>query len=114
MNKRIISGLAAIVLTFSGAGTALANIADLHFDVAASAAEIVDSGTCGEDMTWTFDDEGTLTVSGKGEMNDYGDDENAPWQSYRDDIKKIVITGEVTHIGDRAFKDCRKARGPRQ
>ena len=33
-----------------------------------SAAELVDSGTCGKNLTWTLDDEGTLTISGTGEM----------------------------------------------
>ena len=39
--------------------------------VVSFATEIVDSGTCGENLTWTLDDEGTLTISGEGEMNDY-------------------------------------------
>ena len=32
------------------------------------------SGTCGKNganVTWTLDDEGTLTISGEGEMGDY-------------------------------------------
>ncbi len=36
-----------------------------------SAATIVDYGTCGDNMTWTLDSDGTLTVSGMGVMNDY-------------------------------------------
>lgn len=32
----------------------------------AAAAEI-DSGTCGDGLTWTLDDAGTLTVSGAGD-----------------------------------------------
>ena len=29
-------------------------------------------GTCGENLTWTLDDEGTLTIRGTGGMKDYG------------------------------------------
>ena len=33
-----------------------------------AADEAVASGTCGENLMWTLDDEGTLTISGTGEM----------------------------------------------
>ena len=33
---------------------------------------IVASGTCGDNLTWALDDEGTLTISGEGEMDYYG------------------------------------------
>ena len=39
--------------------------------VGASAAEIVDSGNCGDNLTWTLDSEGTLTISGNGSMENY-------------------------------------------
>lgn len=29
-------------------------------------AAVVDSGTCGTNLTWTLDDNGTLTISGTG------------------------------------------------
>ena len=40
--------------------------------VGAQAAEIVESGSCGNGLTWTLDDEGTLTISGSGKIADYG------------------------------------------
>ncbi len=36
--------------------------------LSAAADEIVDSGTCGDHLTWTLDSEGTLTISGRGEV----------------------------------------------
>lgn len=50
--------------------------------VNAQAAEIVDSGTCGENVTWTLDSAGTLTISGTGLMKDYINGNLAPWYSY--------------------------------
>ena len=38
---------------------------------AACGATIVDSGKCGENLTWELDSEGTLTISGTGEMDSY-------------------------------------------
>ncbi len=70
----------------------------------AKAAEIIDSGTCGDNLTWTLDDEGTLTISGTGEMHNY--DYNAsPWFG-NSSIKTIIMGNEVTSIGSQAFREC--------
>ena len=74
----------------------------LTFSAAAESA-VVESGTCGENLTWTLDAAGTLTVSGTGAMGDYY---RAPWYSNRDSIKAVVIESGVTTIGDSAFEDC--------
>ncbi len=79
------------------------------FSLSTEAAEIVNSGTCGENLTWTLDDEGTLIISGTGEMKDYEDDDcnifPRPWGT---DIKKAVIQEGVTSIGASAFYKCSK------
>lgn len=65
------------------------------------------SGTCGENLTWTLDDEGTLTISGTGDMTDYYfNNIHAPWYDSRLDITNIIIEEGVTSIGKRAFMDC--------
>ena len=71
--------------------------------VSAFAAEEVASGTCGENLTWVLDSEGTLTISGMGDMYDCGDD--SPWFN-NSAIKKVVINPGVTSIGDDAFYCC--------
>ena len=43
-------------------------VALLCLTATVSAAEIVESGECGDNLTWTLDDEGTLTISGTGPM----------------------------------------------
>ena len=76
-----------------------------------ASAEIY-SGTCGDNLTWTFDDEtGTLTILGTGAMYDFAYDYdsyslNRPWEYYIESIKEIVILGEVTSIGSFAFDSC--------
>ncbi len=68
-------------------------------------AATVESGACGEGLTWTLDDAGTLTISGIGDMsawNSTGSD--APW--YGMNVKTIMIGGEVTSISDYAFYNC--------
>ena len=74
--------------------------------VLASAATVVASGTCGaqgDNLVWTLDSDGTLTISGRGNMKDYGYYDDLPWDAYYDKIQKIIISSGVTSIGDFAF-----------
>lgn len=65
-------------------------------------ADTVAEGECGTNATWTLDSDGTLTISGTGDMEDYGW-ERAPWYSHSLDIKKIVIEDGITHLGLYSF-----------
>ena len=62
------------------------------------------SGTCGPNLTWHLTDNGVLTISGKGEMNNYLDHNRLPWS--KSDIKRIIIGDGVTTIGENAFFYC--------
>ena len=70
----------------------------------ASAADSI-SGTCGDNLTWTLDDQGTLRIYGTGAMDDYSY-VKAPWYSSRELIKSIIIGDGVTYIGKHAFATC--------
>ena len=75
--------------------------------ITANAAEIVDSGSCGaegDNVTWTLDSEGTLTISGEGAMNDYVSNYNTPWSSLK--YENVVIENGITSIGEKAFSFC--------
>ncbi|MBD3879212.1 MAG: leucine-rich repeat domain-containing protein [Quinella sp. 1Q5] len=64
-------------------------------------------GTCGKNLIWTLDDSGTLTISDKGDMEDYGwIFGKAPWRKYDEYLKKVVIKLGVTSIGENAFCNC--------
>ena len=60
-------------------------------------AQAATSGECGDNLTWTLDDEGTLTISGTGNMTDWSS--YAPWYSSRSSIKNVIIGNSVTSIG---------------
>ena len=78
-----------------------------------TAAEIVDSGTCGENVYYTIDEDGVLIISGNGDIDDYryygaGEWENyrpwtTNWHTQKPNIQTIIIENGVTHIGDYAF-----------
>ena len=64
-----------------------------------------DSGTCGNNLTWSYvDATKTLTISGTGPMTDYHYLASAPWFNYS--IKYAIIESGVASIGEWAF-DCR-------
>ena len=66
-----------------------------------------DSGSCGENVTYSFvESTGTLTISGTGGMPNYADASKRPWDAYSSSIKKVVINNGVTSIGDYAFEHC--------
>ena len=81
--KRFLSGLLVLCLLVS------------MIPVTARAAE---SGTCGENLTWTISDDGVLTISGTGPMNDYGYS-GGPWGGFT----SVVVEDGVTTIGAYAF-----------
>ena len=88
MRKRILSLLLAIIMTISLGTTVLAD------DNA-----IVNSGTCGKNLTWTLDSAGLLTISGTGEMWDSA-------FSYNKDIKSVRLPDAITQIPYKAFSGC--------
>ena len=68
------------------------------------------TGTCGENMTWSLDWFGTLTISGTGDMDNYASSyygTPAPWYNqHRNQIKTVVIEDGVTSVGNYAFYQC--------
>ena len=90
MKKKLLSLLLVLVMVLGMVPTAFA-------------AETVDSGKCGTNVTWTLDDEGTLTISGSGAMKDYTADAGPAWRDA--DVEKVVIKKGVTAVGKYAFAE---------
>ena len=94
MQKRFLSLLMAALMVFS------------LFPFTAAAADIVDSGACGENLTWTLDADGVLTISGTGPMALYSSREESPFYAFREAIQSVVIEPGVTSVGNYAFFNC--------
>ena len=71
-----------------------------------AAGDVVASGTCGSNLTWELDDEGTLIISGTGAMWYWYYSSSAPWYSQRSSIKRVELGSGVTSIGNYAFYYC--------
>ena len=64
------------------------------------------TGTCGPDLDWELTDDGVLTITGTGEMDNYtGGIAGKPW-SYKN-VKQVIIDDGVTTIGNSAFSECK-------
>lgn len=62
-------------------------------------------GSCGSGLTWSLSG-GTLTISGSGAMENYGDGHMAPWYGSREQITRLSLPEGLTHIGSAAFYGC--------
>ena len=83
----------------------------------AEKGDVVDSGTCGDNLTWTLTENGeadftykgetytplTLTITGTGEMTDYTGSGKTPWWSNHIAITHLELPEGLTHVGKRAF-----------
>ena len=63
------------------------------------------SGTCGDNLQWKLTDEGVLTITGTGEMQNWHW-YNSPWNADKS-VKQVIIGDGVTTIGVSAFSGCR-------
>ena len=111
MKKRFVSLLLAIGMIFS----LMPVSAVTAFAESENGGEVttVDSGYCGadnggENLKWTLDNNGVLTISGSGAMKDYPRDENVrlDWYVRKKDIRSVVLDNRITHIGNYAFDKC--------
>ena len=109
LKKRLLSILLAAVMVLTMLPLGLVDTA--------WAATVVDSGSCGkngDNVTWKLTSDGTLTISGTGDMADFEllDTKrwwlgtNTPWCGIRQSIERIKIDNGVTSIGIGAFFDC--------
>ena len=97
MKKRIFSLGLILCLLLSAMPAAVATEVETE-----TTAPVREPDQCGETMTWAYE-EGVLTITGEGAMDDFAED--APWAAHRDEIREVVLTGGVTYVGARAFRD---------
>lgn len=67
---------------------------------------VYDSGSCGENATWTLKTDGTLIISGSGAVDD-----SSEYQWNDKKVKYLVIEEGITDIGESAFINFKKLTG---
>ena len=105
MAKRGLSLLLALVTVFSLTAPAFAEEApveepeEVTEEVENKPVTAATSGTCGEGVTYTLTNDGTVTISGNGKIDAFAFEN-------RRDIETVVINSGVTGIGGYAFSGC--------
>ena len=95
--------MAAATLTYFPNDT----LQNIPWKITASAETTTEPQVWIEDnLTWTLDADGTLTISGTGAMKDYNAADNLSPAYMNSNVKKVVIEDGVTSIGELAFYKC--------
>ena len=74
-------------------------------------------GICNDEVSWTLDIAGTLSIVGTGRVPDYDMPFYAhetyeepttlpPWYDYRSRIKTVIVGEGITELGERTFRAC--------
>ena len=69
-------------------------------------SRFIAEGTCGQNLTWMLDGDGTMIISGTGPMYDYSSNDQSLAGENADRIKTVIIDNGVTSIGQYAFYNC--------
>ena len=91
--KRLLSGALA-------AAVALSTMALTPFTTA-SAADVVATGSCGDNATYTLDSDGVLTISGTGTVTAIDGDFAA--FANENKVAKVIVEEGITELGEKAF-----------
>ena len=113
MKKRILSILLAALMLLSALPLGMVDTAyAAETSGVAAQSYYVAGGQCGDDLTWTLDSSGTLTISGTGPMYNYSLWDN-PWcdialrsSGISTRVVNAVVSSGVTALGERALADC--------
>ena len=104
MKKKIGIALSLMMsISLINADVSVIKAEDNNQEITEYSNSIIDSGTCGDNATYTFTDDGTLTISGTGAMNG---NFISPWREYKDKITKVIIKNGITSIDQYAFSGC--------
>ncbi len=109
--KEIAKSIALVVLLLAVSAIAVSMIPE------DSDADVVASGSCGIDVTYSLDGGGIMTILGGSNvaaMENYSQTDSPPWYDIRDQIKKAVFAGTFHErnvgwkncVGSYAFADC--------
>lgn len=97
--------------------TAIADNGIIAECVVTVGGKVVNSGSAGENIAWTYYDDHSLVFSGTGDMEEYYDDVMyepfnvlIPWYAYSPTAKEIIVENGITSIACFAFLDARACK----
>lgn len=61
------------------------------------------SGAVSDTINWSLDQDYNLSITGTGEMPDYANETDRPWETYKALIKNVTVGEGVTKVGKQSF-----------
>ncbi|MCR4639631.1 leucine-rich repeat protein [Ruminococcus sp.] len=98
----LLAAAAAMLMSISG----VLPVSERIPAIEASAAETALSGTCGKSASWELAGDGTLTISGTGDMYGLNSQAAPSWTEQKEKIKKVIIGSGITSVGAQCFSEC--------
>ena len=103
-----------IAVIFGKSGSEAQRAAKAHslrfVDGDASQAVVIRQGRVSETVSWTFDTNGTLVVSGEGYIGDFPSSVSAPWYHISYAMTSVIIEEGITGIGRENFANFRNLK----
>lgn len=103
--KKVVSAVVSAAICFSAMASFPAMAAGTPLESIISESRVGESGTCGTNAAWSFED-GKLTITGSGAMVNWMSASKVPWASLRGKISSVEIGKGITTIGPYAFFAC--------
>ncbi len=109
------SGTVAVIFGESGSEAQKAAIShSLRFvEGDALQAVVIRQGNLSDEVSWTFDTNGTLAVYGKGYIGDFPSSTYAPWYHIGNAIESVTISDGITGIGRENFQGYKNIKSVR-
>lgn len=72
--------------------------------------EAVDNGMVGDNITWTYYKDGTLIISGQGEITYDRQNIHPDWHPYHDEATAIIVEEGITSLPESSFADFNRCK----
>lgn len=105
--KKYISVVLATIMTATS--VTFVNTTSVFADTSESTtATVVETGDCGDNVKYSLDSDGVLTISGSGNMKNFNHNTASYTSPFRNNssIKKVIIENGVTSVGKESFEYC--------
>ena len=75
-------------------------------DSTGTQTDYIDRGTLNDDCIWVLYNDGTMELSGSGQVGEFSTQDDVPWKTHREKITSVKVIGEIQLINCYAFAQC--------
>lgn len=75
-------------------------------DSTGTQTDYIDRGTLNDGCIWVLYNDGTMELSGSGQVGEFSTTDDVPWKAHREKITSVKVIGEIQLINYYAFAQC--------